>query len=421
LSLVKGRSSGTGLARNSEWGQLEEEQMLRAIVTAILACVASGCGCSDTGLEGGPDGDTSEIGTPVEDGFPVDGTPTDGPGTTDASWDPPVDGMGEPGWRDSVDPVCREDLGVSSAVGLWSDERGVFVILGTMSGMTQASLIWNGGTGWSTIATLGDMYEISDLANSLTGFPGGDVIAFSPYSGMRIFSPPDWSSSIMDFYPAHVFVVDHDLAYATLDGDPRLARYDGSSWGPFPGEPLPYTGRLVWADGTSVFVAGDAGMILSYEDEHWTVHDTRTMEPFISLWGFSADDVWAGTTRGHLLHWDGLEWRTVEWPNLGDDSDECHASTSGIEGMWGVDGVLFFHSSEQLVMWDGVEFVTLGYWPGEKVEEDGIFYCVGGLHVHSIWGNSPTELFIAIEESERVPHVCDEYIMWWDGSLFHWF
>jgi hypothetical protein len=323
--------------------------------------------------------------------------------------------MGEPGWRDSVDPVCREDMSVYSAIGLWSDERAVFVLLDSRSGMDTSSLIWNEGGGWRVLsASLG-------TADRLTGFEGGDVIAYAHHSGMTVLSPPEWSASLVDFYPLHVFVVDDDLAYATLDSDPRLVRYDGSAWGPFPGEPLPYAGRLVWADGTSVFVAGDSGMILSHEDGHWTVHDTRTMESFISLWGFSSDDVWAGTATGSVLHWDGLDWRRVEWPNLGDDSDECHRRASSIEGMWGVDGVLFFHSSKQLVMWDGVEFVTLAYWPGEEVEDDGIHFCDGRLLIRSIWGNSPTELFLAVEESERSPHLCEEYIMWWDGSAFHWF
>ena len=28
---------------------------------------------------------------------------------------------------------------------------------------------------------------------------------------------------------------------------------------------------------------------------------------------------------------------------------------------------------------------------------------------------------LVVDEADMVEGLCEEYIMWWDGSLFHWF
>jgi hypothetical protein len=221
-----------------------------------------------------------------------------------------------------------------------------------------------------------------------------------------------------------VHVVDETLAYQLLR-EGLLTFWDGESWSPYPLEPISYDVSLVWGDRSSVFVAGRDGLIMSEVDGDWQVHDTGTMEMIRSLWGFAGNDVWAGTNDGRLLHWNGDVWEDIEWPDSGEspDSGTCLRRGESINGMWGTDGILFFHTYTQFVMWDGAEFVVLGYWPGEYTElSDGEYGCENRLQITGIWGNSPEEVFLSIENTELYEGDCGrEFLLWWDGSEFHWF
>jgi hypothetical protein len=253
------------------------------------------------------------------------------------------------------------------------------------------------------------------------GIPGGPVFVWGWMPTMTTFIPETGATSTDWIQIMDIHAVSDHLAYAVTGEGPRLLRYDGASWGPFPGDPVPYPTYWVWADETSIFCAGDTGIILSWEDDTWTVHDTRTIDSISTIWGFSPDDVWAGTSNGRLLHYNGSTWDHVTWPDMGDGTDECRTPGDGILGMWGRDGVLFFHTTRQLVMWDGVGFRVLGYWPGTYTPSSGGWYCRGQVVIRAIWGNSVDELFLAVEESDVDTDLCEEYIMWWDGSEFHWF
>ena len=49
--------------------------------------------------------------------------------------------------------------------------------------------------------------------------------------------------------------------------------------------------------------------------------------------------------------------------------------------------------------------------------------CPGDLNIRAIWGNSVDEVFLLMASTRIVPHPsCGDYfLLWWDGSEFHWF
>ncbi len=159
--------------------------------------------------------------------------------------------------------------------------------------------------------------------------------------------------------------------------------------------------------------------MLSLEGDEWIVHDTRTMEDISAMWGFSHDDVWASTIGGSLIHFDGVSWEAIEWPDLRDLSDPCGDHVQIIRGMWGEDGILYLHTELMFFMWDGTSFTVLGYWPGVLDGSE----CAGRINIQSIWGNSPVEVFLAVNDLDNASRACgrEEYVLWWDGTAFHWF
>jgi hypothetical protein len=372
-------------------------------VGALVVFLVGGCGCSETGIGGDTD---------------VDG---DAP-PEDVLWDPPIENLGEPGWRESSAPHCREDTGDYDSYGVWSDERGVFVSAPIVEAMSDTTILMNDGSGWRTLIARTEDSDARGTVARMRGIPNAEIFGWEGGGGsLGSFDETASAVTYVDIQVNDVWVVNEHLVYAVLAGDPRLIVFDGSTWGPFPGEPLPYEVHDVWADETSIFLAGGSGIMLSLEEDHWIVHDTRTMAYFTALWGFSGTDVWAATGTGELLHWDGVSWENIAWPNLADDFDDCRSSSMPILGIWGTDAVFFFHTYNQFVMWDGEGFYTLGYWPGVQTDRDGIWFCAGSIVIRSIWGNSENEVFLAVEESEIERNACEEYLLWWDGSEFHWF
>lgn len=400
----------------------------------LWATVLAASSCSDdgTGITGDADHDilldTPEIDT--YDSYDVDISVEDTWDVTDdshvdiAEWDPPIDNLGDPGWRESETPFCREDDGFFSPRHIWSDLRGVLVTYPNTDMPPVNSIIFNDGSGWRNVYEPDPYDPERDLygTEKLEGVIGGTIFGWSPDRGMVTeLLLEAVTLSREDFGAFDLHVVRDSLAYALVPDDPRLFLWDGISWGPFAGAPLLHDVGHIWADETSLFVAGDLGLILSYGDGVWDIHDTRTTSSITSLWGFHANDVWAGTYHGELLHYNGTEWATVSWPSQADDSDMCRSRNQPIVGMWGYSERLFFHSRHELVTESEGVFTILGYWPGIETHSGPTWYCDGWLSIQAIWGNSSTELFILVMGSEVVVDVCSEFVLFWDGAMFHRF
>jgi hypothetical protein len=106
-----------------------------------------------------------------------------------------------------------------------------------------------------------------------------------------------------------------------LDGSgPLVIHFDGETWSRMPtGQSA---GALWWVygfEGGPVFMGGEGGVILRYEDGAFTVMDTPGTNTVFGIWGTSPDDMWAvggasDATGGFAWRLAGDTW--VEEPSL---------------------------------------------------------------------------------------------------------
>jgi hypothetical protein len=341
----------------------------------------------------------------------------------DPIWEPEIEGMGEIGWRESTDPWCP-GIEVGRAWDVWSNESGVYTVLAerVSGGSEEDHLYFNDGSGWDLLYTgpSGGMSS-STCMRHLVGTPSGVLFTWDPWvSGCSLLRIVDGTVRAEAFNVYNVFVVSDTLVYAcSYHG---LMQFDGEEWTRVSIDPC--EGRAMWASESRVYLAESSGIVEVFGGETWDSWDTGTISTLTAIWGFSDDDVWVGTDHGELRHWNGEEWTSVSWPDMDDspDPNSCRYEHQQIEGMWGIEGTLFFHTGKQLAMRDGVDFAVIGYWPGEYTATEGGYECRGAIEIHSIWGNAPEELFIAAWDNEQEFGECgSEYLLWWDGSEFHWF
>lgn len=112
----------------------------------------------------------------------------------------------------------------------------------------------------------------------------------------------------------------------TVGGTPdegRVMRYDGVSWSRVElGHPV---GLLNWVHGFSdddITIVGQAGTVLHFDGETFTLQPTPTTQDLWGVWGSSPNDLWAVGGNGMqesdklILHFDGSAWTEIELPPL---------------------------------------------------------------------------------------------------------
>ncbi|MEZ4451440.1 MAG: hypothetical protein R3B09_18365 [Nannocystaceae bacterium] len=142
----------------------------------------------------------------------------------------------------------------------------------------------------------------------------------------------------------------------TRDGNgPTVLRYDGESWSRTPtGQPA---GDLWWVfgfDGGPVYVGGDGGMILRYQDGAFTPMSTPGTNTVFGIWGASPNDVWAvgGASDGA----GGFAWRLSGDTWVPEPSVPADVATSAaIWKIYGVaaDNAWLVGSNGVALHWDG--------------------------------------------------------------------
>jgi hypothetical protein len=340
-------------------------------------------------------------------------------------WVPPVAAadVGAAGWKNSTDPLCVKNQSYNYLMSVWSDSRGVFVATVTSGpdgsamqpydpmcpGCSQEPIYFNGGDGWELVA--GTPYYGQQ---KMKGFEGGALVLYgstqqvkmpNALCGLSLLSNGMFACEPVDGV-SDVATVSSTLAYAVLQGD--LVRYDGSHWGPLTAV-LPGQHELmsVWADATVAMATGSsAGKIYTLRDNAWKLEDTRTLDTFTSIWGFSPTDVWAGTQQEHLFHYDGNMWQQVSWPGSG-----C-SQVSGISSMWGSGSVLYFATPTSLARWNGTKVDVLTQWDCNDPQ--------GAPTISGLYGNSPADVFVGIADGRPPMQPCGmTYVLYYDGTKFH--
>lgn len=348
-------------------------------------------------------------------------------------WIETITDVGDAGWRDSTDPWSPADLAPATrcqAAAVWSDPEATYALIRwrrTTGGLAEEgfAIDSNAGTGWSPFCSRPcDPLLAGGCPEELTGAIAGDLITWPLFlrAGLGRTALAD---SRVDRVRA-VHVVDDHLAYAIAESLlPQLVmRFDGTAWEPLP-EILPSVAPLtaLWADASTVVAAGENGTVLVSDGTAFRQVDSGTLANIAAVGGFSATDIWFSTADQHsrLMHFDGLVSREVAWPDAG-RGDECDGSR--IRRMWAHDGQLFLTTTHQLLRLRDGSVEMIAHWPGDVVPGTTPPTCEGGLWIHDLWGNSPTEVFLAVgDDGSLVP---DEpclsfHLLYWDGLTFHWF
>jgi hypothetical protein len=364
-------------------------------------------------------------------------------------WDPPFEPVGEVGYRDSTEPWCSAVMEVYS-LDVFSDERGVFALVsgvgpspmstdhgdedagipspseGASNPMTgfpdsefvaRTELWWNDGRSWRVSVDEPNQFG----RHELSGAPGSvlmvnaeplDEAQFGMKPGFRTcaLGVVDGAGlECLDLDPVtNVFVAGSERAAAAMGT--RLLLYDGERWR---GDttPIPFPVTEVWADGANVLAAGRAGIVLWRETDGWRLEDPGTLSHITSLWGTSRQNIWAGTSDGHILRYDGATWSDV-----GAIGGVTCDHTPPIMGIWGAGDDVYLHSPTQLVrIRGGGEIETLANWSCSPNATPH------GLEIAGLWGNGPDEIFIAVIDNTRsINSACGgAHVVYYDGEIFH--
>jgi hypothetical protein len=299
--------------------------------------------------------------------------------------------------------------GYGESLSVWSDARGVFVLwidmnLPVRSIAQTETIYFNDGSGWDAIFGA----NVSGYSN-LTGFSNGPLVQYGDG-----FQEADVACGIVTIEggkaacsaainPNHVFVVNRNLAYAA-EGN-QLLKYDGvywTEWGrPF-GEELQTFINALWASPEALLIAGSTGQssesfvyLFAYGDPN---QQTQLLVPsqtvVTATWGFSPDDLWFGSDKGVLWHYDGVSWSTI-WTGSG--------NCAGIEHLWGAEGTIYFTTGASIGMWRDGQVTLLANYPCQQI---------------LVWGNSASEVFFVLADSNTVDRDLGIVnVLWFNGSV----
>jgi hypothetical protein len=348
-----------------------------------------------------------------------------------SAWLEVVGEVGDTGWGDSVapwqPPVASDSRLYCLHGGVWSEPGAVFATIGWVFDADRTyprafDIQVNRGEGWRSFfaadcaALLDGPTSGISCPEQLTGRLEDALLVWPPLVRIRAdgFAHEDVGAD-------DLFVVRNDLAYALQGGGSQpVIRYDGGSWGPVPAVfPAGPSLTDIWANEETVAVVGDSGTLRTLTGTEWRQWNTGTLARLYLVWGFDDGEIWV-TGDHELRRCRDESCEPLEWPDLGGD-DVC--AGGGIQFFWGADGVLFFATEHELVRWDGTAFTVLGYWPATYVPDPTEADCRGGgLWIKGLWGNSPTEVFLAVDGFGPHSGNCSGYhLLRWDGAAFHWF
>jgi hypothetical protein len=136
-------------------------------------------------------------------------------------------------------------------------------------------------------------------------------------------------------------------AVGALEVDGRgtnIIRWNGNKWNYFPISGEGWRNGIYGFDESNIWVVGGGtyGIVDHWDGSSWTHYDGEyfrnnvdTVWALNSIWGSSAEDIWAVGQRGTLVHWDGEKWEKVDlslpedfifWDIHGTDSDDVYAA-----------------------------------------------------------------------------------------------
>jgi hypothetical protein len=112
-----------------------------------------------------------------------------------------------------------------------------------------------------------------------------------------------------------------------------IQRYTGSNWQAAPNAPIAgVTFRGVWTSASQIFAVGaaTAGVIYTQQAAGWNASPASPATSLASVWGRTADDVYAVGDAGTIMHYDGVTW-----------SPMISTTSSALEAVAGTDNNVF--------------------------------------------------------------------------------
>ncbi|MGC4091758.1 MAG: hypothetical protein QM756_28510 [Polyangiaceae bacterium] len=310
-------------------------------------------------------------------------------------------------WRNSRESFCQDDAPAGydpPSVSLWSDERGVFLLVGERF----STVYLNAGDGWQLYNR---RVAVPNESSRLTGFPSGNLLRYgsaSPYDpahprcGIEVIQPSGvtCSSSATDS-ASGLSVVDADVAYSYLGS--QVFRYSSGQWQPFGDTVSLGCGviRSMWASRESVslgFNYAKSAQISAANYEDRQVNTAGADFDFSCAWGFG-DQFLFGTSRGSVV-----QGTSGSWSAIANTQSSC---ATYINGMWGGPDALYFWTTKSVsVLRDG------------RVDTVLALPCGGTSSIESVWGNSAREVFVAARDARLVGNRCgDVRVYWYNGDV----
>ena len=178
-------------------------------------------------------------------------------------------------------------------------------------------------------------------------------------------------------------------------GGNELLHYNGVLWS-----------RIIWPDETiqgiwgigsdNIYLLGthlNGTTIYRGDGTNWTaVHNTDKC--LYDIWGLNGDDIYAVGASGRAVHWDGVNWTEINYPQnewlytvYGFSSQEVYAA--------GLDGLIL-------------------HWNGQTWQE--MYEMEDALSFDDIWGEDPNDFYVAGDKSTNGK--IEAVLLHWTGAVW---
>ncbi len=161
----------------------------------------------------------------------------------------------------------------------------------------------------------------------------------------------------------------------------------------------------VW--GTSkndVWAVGSGGTIIHYDGNGWTATPPRVQNTLFDIWGSGPNDIWVVSSTEVLLHGKGFQNGAAVWENV--PTSVGTFSAKFVRAVWGSSpsdvriGTGSFKFSFAGKSYNCDQFVKT-----EDADGGIAWRPITGTHtVTSIWGSSPTDVWMTADNSASVAH-----------------